>query len=715
MAKIVYTAVFLFTLCFVQVLSHTDYHHSPHNATKNADIHYPKLNSDTQPLTSIDRQTRQNDNQNPSEDGATHSPSGSDQSNHAIQLEIGSSQNNESTNETSWHAHKHLDEIFNTTAKVDAVAMGESEYFIEKIFRKYSERNVLLLAGLQHLMENIGLGEHNEEKGSMVGETGQKVHEEKTGRLNLKRRSTSAVTHVHSDHSECYNVRELLSDFHFDRLNGLDLDHFLLLCPAIIDQLDNSGCHHHQGNQGHGRLSPGDGNNKDHAHAHEDESSDHHKHTHADTDDVLVSEAATNKVVDSGDIPPLVWVYSSVAVLVISLVGLLGVAVIPVMRRLFYKNLLQFLVALAVGALCGDALLHLLPHALSSGHGKHEKPASRRDHATSYDHDDHKTISDSDHDHGTAEEEGGHDDTSVWKGLVALLGLLFFFLAERVLIIVTSWRAEKKLQRKAQLKAADLVGAKRIPEARGLFLMVPATQNTDPSYDALIRETAIIDDDDDDNKNSSDIFLSSNYNHHVISSSSQSLHEDQGHSEEDQGHDEGHGHGHSHHQGDVPGSVSAVAWMVILGDGIHNLSDGLAIGAAFASSVTGGFSTSVAVFCHELPHEIGDFAMLLKAGMPAKQALMYNVLSSVLCFIGMVIGVLLGQLENASSWIFCTVAGMFLYISLADMLPQLTVTKRKGGPSPGSQLLLQCVGVGVGAGIMLIIAVFEHDLKTLID
>lgn len=71
-----------------------------------------------------------------------------------------------------------------------------------------------------------------------------------------------------------------------------------------------------------------------------------------------------------------------------------------------------------------------------------------------------------------------------------------------------------------------------------------------------------------------------------------------------------HGQGHAHalghvHCDTIPGSVAAVAWMVILGDGIHNFSDGLAIGAAFANSVSGGISTSIAVFCHELPHEIG--------------------------------------------------------------------------------------------------------------
>ena len=66
--------------------------------------------------------------------------------------------------------------------------------------------------------------------------------------------------------------------------------------------------------------------------------------------------------------------------------------------------------------------------------------------------------------------------------------------------------------------------------------------------------------------------------------------------------------------------------MVIFGDGIHDLADGMAIGAAFAQSYISGLSTSIAVLCHELPHEIGDFAMLLKAGMTVKQAVMYNLI-----------------------------------------------------------------------------------------
>ena len=68
------------------------------------------------------------------------------------------------------------------------------------------------------------------------------------------------------------------------------------------------------------------------------------------------------------------------------------------------------------------------------------------------------------------------------------------------------------------------------------------------------------------------------------------------------------------------------AWMVLLGDGIHSLADGLAIGAAFSESMTSGLSTALAVLCHELPHVVGDFAMLLRAGMSIKQAIVYKFL-----------------------------------------------------------------------------------------
>lgn len=80
--------------------------------------------------------------------------------------------------------------------------------------------------------------------------------------------------------------------------------------------------------------------------------------------------------------------------------------------------------------------------------------------------------------------------------------------------------------------------------------------------------------------------------------------------------------------------LSPVAFMVILGDGLHNITDGLAIGAAFASDPVTGMATSLAILCHELPHELGDFALLLQTGVSIRRAMFLNVVSSVLSFIG---------------------------------------------------------------------------------
>jgi solute carrier family 39 (zinc transporter), member 10 len=71
----------------------------------------------------------------------------------------------------------------------------------------------------------------------------------------------------------------------------------------------------------------------------------------------------------------------------------------------------------------------------------------------------------------------------------------------------------------------------------------------------------------------------------------------------------------------------------------------------------------IATFCIT-----GDFAVLLQAGMSAKEAICYNLLSSLLCFVGMVIGITLGHSESAAEWIFAIAAGTFLYIALVDMV-----------------------------------------------
>ncbi|KAK6182471.1 hypothetical protein SNE40_010156 [Patella caerulea] len=148
-----------------------------------------------------------------------------------------------------------------------------------------------------------------------------------------------------------------------------------------------------------------------------------------------------------------------------------------------------------------------------------------------------------------------------------------------------------------------------------------------------------------------------------------------------------------------------LALMIIIGDAIHNFADGLAIAAAFTQGVTEGVSVSIAVFCHELPHELGDFAVLLKSGMTFKNAIFWNVLSSLTAFIGLYVGLSIAEDDVARQWIFAVTAGMFLYISLVDILPQLAHP-----PSTGIFAMTN-VGILMGVAIMLLIGIFENQLR----
>ncbi|EMP32818.1 Zinc transporter ZIP8 [Chelonia mydas] len=120
-------------------------------------------------------------------------------------------------------------------------------------------------------------------------------------------------------------------------------------------------------------------------------------------------------------------------------------------------------------------------------------------------------------------------------------------------------------------------------------------------------------------------------------------------------------------KGPTLSEIGTIAWMITLSDALHNFIDGLAIGASFTLSLLQGLSTSIAILCEEFPHELGDFVILINAGMSTYQALFFNFISSCSCYIGLVFGILVGS-NFAPNIIFAIAGGMFLYISLADML-----------------------------------------------
>lgn len=156
--------------------------------------------------------------------------------------------------------------------------------------------------------------------------------------------------------------------------------------------------------------------------------------------------------------------------------------------------------------------------------------------------------------------------------------------------------------------------------------------------------------------------------------------------------------------------MGSLVWMVVMGDGVHNLTDGLAIGAAFSQSLAGGLSTTIAVFCHELPHELGDLAVLMGAGWPVRRLVIFSAVSALLGFVGLLTGSVLGhQSAHISPWILALTAGVFLYVALADMLPEM-LHGDPGPMGPWTRFLLQNLGLLAGGAIMLCIALFEDHI-----
>lgn len=157
--------------------------------------------------------------------------------------------------------------------------------------------------------------------------------------------------------------------------------------------------------------------------------------------------------------------------------------------------------------------------------------------------------------------------------------------------------------------------------------------------------------------------------------------------------------------------LTPVAFMVVIGDGLHNLTDGMAIGAAFGVDPVTGMATALAVLCHELPHELGDFALLLQTGVSLRRAIYLNIVSSILSFIGMVIGLFIVNVNNDFvRWIYAGTSGTFLYIAFADLMPELNHSGMNS-----KTVLIQVFGILLGGIIMLLIALYEDSLKQLFN
>ncbi|XP_026199104.1 zinc transporter ZIP14 isoform X1 [Anabas testudineus] len=346
-----------------------------------------------------------------------------------------------------------------------------------------------------------------------------------------------------------------------------------------------------------------------------------------------------------------VWGFSFLSVTVINAFSLTGVFIVPLMKTRYMKYILNFFIALAIGTLFSTAILQLLPEAF------------------------------------------GFDpmvDFYVSKSAVVFAGFYLFFFTEKVLRVLLKQKQRSHGHGHSHYPTTDHYSTPNGDVEEGEKERLQ--QNGEASNLALGKVDA----------GEGELMLSP----------AQTPQDSQ--SPESGGRSTRSAGGCYWLKGTAYSDIGTLAWMITLSDGLHNFIDGLAIGASFTASVFQGISTSVAILCEEFPHELGDFVILLNAGMSIQQALFFNFLSACCCYLGMGFGILAGN-SFSPNWIFALAGGMFLYIALADMFPEMNEVSREEENAGGSSFLLtfviQNAGLLTGFSIMLLLTTYSGQIQ----
>lgn len=152
---------------------------------------------------------------------------------------------------------------------------------------------------------------------------------------------------------------------------------------------------------------------------------------------------------------------------------------------------------------------------------------------------------------------------------------------------------------------------------------------------------------------------------------------------------------HHHHEHEEHGKNARQRWLIVLGDLMHNAIDGLAIGAAFVVSVPTGIITTLAVSAHEIPKELGTFALLLSKGWKDKTVVIANV-STAVATIATAIGIyVIGKnIDTAVAPLLALTSGFFLYVAASDIIPDIHEQPQKIGTVQAAMLVAGVIIVG---------------------
>lgn len=400
------------------------------------------------------------------------------------------------------------------------------------------------------------------------------------------------------------------------------------------------------------------GHDHDHDHGH----SHHHHH---DRDSQLSGLA--------------LWVNALGCSLLVSLASLICLVLLPVIfiQGKPSKAVVDSLAVFGAGAMLGDAFLHQLPHAFGGEHSHSHDHHENKAHQVHVGHEQHS------HSHSL-------QDLSV--GISVLAGIVLFLIVEKIVRYVeenlgesNSWghgHHHLHLKSSKKLKDDDDLGKTQSESSSGTEGIVSNGVSEDSlngdnlaQHETLLRrrKTTSVDGDyksDVDAADGSSSDVKSSKKKEPVQSASNLV----------------------------------FGYLNLFSDGVHNFTDGMALGSAFLLyGSVGGWSRTLFLLAHEIPQEVGDFGILVRSGFSVSKALFFNFLSALVALAGTAMALLLGQDPGQSSLIEGFTAGGFIYIAVAGVLAEMN----SNGNSMLKSTAVQLTSLILGMSVALVISLVE--------
>ncbi|XXG51280.1 hypothetical protein AAC387_Pa02g5090 [Persea americana] len=350
------------------------------------------------------------------------------------------------------------------------------------------------------------------------------------------------------------------------------------------------------------------------------------------------------------------WINAMGCSLLVSLASLICLIILPVvlLQEKPSKVAADSLAAFGAGAMLGDAFLHQLPHDFG---GEHFHP-----HTHHLDH-----VHDQVHHHGHSQSHS-HSLKDLSVGLSVLSGIVLFIQVEKVVRFVDdlSGKGEHAWGHGHHHHRHNHSSSKKLKDDSG---------SGDDSNAPLI-----------ETKNGSVSEMASDMNQ-LGGISDEYLNDEK----------------HSQHQTLLR---KLLGYLNLVSDGVHNFTDGMALGSAFLlHGSVGGWSRTLFLLAHELPQEVGDFEILVGSGFSVSKAIFFNFLSALVALAGTALALILGQDPGQSSLIEENngfTAGGFIYIAVAGVLPEIN-----SGSITFKSTVIQLMALTLGMAVALCISLVE--------